>query len=63
MPQPSVPSASVLSNAATPARATTPPARRAIYRWIDERGVANFTDQLHAIPERYRAQVRPIIVE
>jgi len=25
-----------------------------IYRWVDEKGIVNFTDNLHAIPEKYR---------
>lgn len=33
------------------------PARhKALYRWVDEEGVAHWTDQRENIPQRYRAQ-------
>ena len=25
-----------------------------IYRWVNEKGIVNFTDNLHSIPEKYR---------
>ena len=25
-----------------------------IYRWVDEKGIVNFTDNLYSIPEKYR---------
>jgi len=66
MPQPSVPSASISGetvatmqpHAPAAAGVVTPPASREVYRWIDERGVVNLTDQLYAVPERYRALTR-----
>src|SRR5262249_1594048 len=37
--------------------APEPPApRQALYRWVDDEGVAHWTDQRDGIPQRYRAQ-------
>jgi len=33
-----------------------PMPRQALYRWVDEEGVAHWTDQRDGIPQRYRAQ-------
>lgn len=38
-----------------------PPAAADIYRWEDERGVIHFTDDLSAIPAKYRKQTREIL--
>jgi hypothetical protein len=37
-----------------------PPASADIYRWEDESGVIHFTDDLSAIPAKYRAKTREI---
>ena len=37
-----------------------PPASADIYRWEDERGVIHFTDDLSAIPAKYRKKAREI---
>ena len=38
------------------------PATRAgqLYRWVDPQGVVYWTDRLDAVPEQYRARVKPI---
>jgi hypothetical protein len=42
-----------------PVAADREPARQSqIYRWVDEDGVANWTDGWDSIPERYRAQAK-----
>ncbi|HEV8530993.1 MAG TPA: hypothetical protein VGT00_06225 [Methylomirabilota bacterium] len=42
-----------------PAAADREPARQSqIYRWVDEDGVANWTDGWDSVPERYRAQAK-----
>lgn len=38
-----------------------PPAGADIYRWEDERGVIHFTDDLSAIPAKYRKKSREIL--
>jgi hypothetical protein len=30
-----------------------------MYRWVDERGIVHFTDDLNSIPERFKSQVTP----
>jgi hypothetical protein len=32
------------------------PRRKGLFRWIDEEGIAHWTDQRESIPQRYRAQ-------
>ncbi|MFQ5851738.1 MAG: TIGR02281 family clan AA aspartic protease [Candidatus Binatia bacterium] len=34
-----------------------PPRSAELFRWVDERGVVHFTDNLHNIPEKYRAKM------
>lgn len=43
--------------------ATTQPrlSRGELYRWVDEQGVANWTDRLDNVPVRYRAQTQSSI--
>ncbi len=36
--------------------ADAPARRKGLYRWVDEDGVAHWTDQRESIPQRYRAQ-------
>jgi predicted aspartyl protease len=31
-----------------------------MYRWVDERGTVHYTEGLDSVPERYRAQARPL---
>jgi len=31
-----------------------------VYRWVDEKGVAHFTDDITQIPEKYRPQIKTI---
>ena len=38
------------------------PAFAQTYRWIDEEGVINFTDDLQKIPDRYRGQLDIVIL-
>jgi hypothetical protein len=63
MPEPSAsissaPVAATSPNATAPTGTMATPAARDVYRWTDERGVTNWTDQLYAVPERYRADAR-----
>jgi len=36
------------------------PSRRALYRWTDDQGVVNFTDNVETIPAAYRAQAKKL---
>ena len=36
------------------------PADAQMYRWIDERGVAHFSDGIDSVPENYRATAVPL---
>jgi hypothetical protein len=40
--------------------AWTSPSEAQIYRWLDERGVTNYTEGLDSVPEKYRATAVPI---
>ena len=31
-----------------------------MYRWVDDRGTVHYTEGLDSVPERYRAQARPL---
>jgi hypothetical protein len=31
-----------------------PPTRPQVYQWVDEQGVAHWTNRLEAVPRRYR---------
>ena len=56
-PPPAPPTAPPPPSAPVPAHRE--PARQSqIYRWVDEDGVANWTDGWDSIPERYRAQAK-----
>jgi hypothetical protein len=41
-----------------PAESVSPARRARIYRWLDEQQVVHFTDNLDAVPVKYRAQAR-----
>ena len=47
-PVPPPPTGSIAPDPPTP--------RQALYRWVDDEGVAHWTDQRDGIPQRYRAQ-------
>ncbi len=32
-----------------------------VYRWVDEKGTAHFTDDLTLVPEKYRSQIRQMV--
>ena len=44
--------------APAPADQGTPRPVPQLYRWIDEQGIANWTNKREAVPERYRAQLK-----
>jgi len=51
-PVPPPPVASLIPDGTT----DSPPRRKGLFRWVDEEGVAHWTDQRESIPQRYRAQ-------
>jgi len=51
-PVPPPPVASLIPDGTT----DSPPRRKGLFRWVDEEGVAHWTDQRESIPRRYRAQ-------
>jgi hypothetical protein len=52
------PAAAPAPGALTPTDPGSPRPIRRLYRWIDEQGIANWTDNREAVPERYRAQLK-----
>ncbi len=46
------------SSSAPVAERASRPHRTRIYRWTDDQGVVNLTDDLESVPERYRTQAR-----
>lgn len=58
-PPPPPPPAPPAPPAGAPSGGDPSPARRTeLYRWVDEQGVAHWTDRLDWVPERYRAHAR-----
>lgn len=64
-PPPAPPTAPPATTAApggpAPADAGPPRPRSQLYRWVDDQGVANWTNNREAVPERYRAQLKPAL--
>ena len=46
------------SGAAPPDNSVSSRPTQQLYRWVDERGVANWTNNRQAVPQRYRSQVQ-----
>ena len=56
---PNPPSAPPAASRAAPGPGDpSPSSHRRLYRWIDEAGVAHWTDRLDAVPQSYRAQAQ-----
>jgi len=53
-PPPAPPPAATPNGAPTSGRGL--PAREQVYQWVDERGVANWTNRVDRVPRRYREQ-------
>jgi len=51
-PVPPPPVASLIPDGTT----DSSPRRKGLFRWVDDEGVAHWTDQRESIPRRYRAQ-------
>lgn len=52
------PAAAPAPGAPAPTDPGTPRPSPQLYRWIDEQGIANWTNNREAVPERYRAQLK-----
>jgi len=61
-PPPAPPTAPPAAGPAPGARAPADPApsrpTQQLYRWVDEQGISNWTNNREAVPERYRAQLK-----
>jgi len=54
-PVPPPPVASLVPDSPPPTESSA--RRQRVYRWVDDEGVAHWTDQGESIPQRYRARV------
>ena len=52
------PAAAPAPGAPAPADPASSRPTQQLYRWIDEQGIANWTNNREAVPERYRAQLK-----
>lgn len=52
------PAAAAAPGGLAPADSGSPRPMSQLYRWVDDQGVANWTNNREAVPERYRAQLR-----
>lgn len=57
-PPPAPPPPSPSPPAGAPTSSDAPPAREQVYQWVDEQGVAHWTNRLDRIPRRYREEAR-----
>jgi hypothetical protein len=55
---PAPPAAAPAPGALSPTDPGSPRAIPQLYRWVDDQGVANWTNNGEAVPERYRAQLK-----
>jgi hypothetical protein len=52
------PAAAPAPDAPAPAEPASSRPTQQLYRWVDEQGIASWTNSREAVPERYRAQLK-----